>query len=275
MWHGLWDSRHDHTFTVEEVQHPGPSADYFRRWFLAGKRYLAPADPFFLRPRMRFLPRHLIELLTRRIHIGLMMRLTTGVQTGVAWLARGPPLEIGSGSMRCWGMMFLRLAMLDECLRGAIVEEADEEVEQVAIQILLMVGRAAAKPISPRFQRTLQQIFTGDTVYRPYVDGSNGQVQVDLNKPASRPSQMFMTYAGTPPSAYMPEPYVVASEISPVPAPDDPAAHDRDGDEGAVPMGRGRRLWTLSGHSSSGCDQPACKDHNVRACSGRPDPCSS
>ncbi|MED6147527.1 hypothetical protein PIB30_044787, partial [Stylosanthes scabra] len=49
-WHGLWDSRHDHTFIVEEVQDPGPSADYFRWWFLAGKRYLAPANPMFPRP---------------------------------------------------------------------------------------------------------------------------------------------------------------------------------------------------------------------------------
>ncbi|MED6122227.1 hypothetical protein PIB30_037822 [Stylosanthes scabra] len=49
-WHGLWYSRHDHTFTVEEVQDPGPSADYFRWWFLAGKRYLAPANPLFPRP---------------------------------------------------------------------------------------------------------------------------------------------------------------------------------------------------------------------------------
>ncbi|MED6167779.1 hypothetical protein PIB30_006060 [Stylosanthes scabra] len=100
---------------------------------------------------------------------------------------------------------------------------------------------------SPRFQHTLQQIMSGDTVYRPYVDGSHGQMQVDLNEPASHPSQMFMTYAGTPPSAYMQEPYVVALEIVPDPAPDDPAEHDRDGDEGAVPMGRGRRVHRRRG----------------------------
>ncbi|MED6123094.1 hypothetical protein PIB30_046055 [Stylosanthes scabra] len=83
---------------------------------------------------------------------------------------------------------------------------------------------------------------SGEMVYRPYVDGSHGQMQVDLNEPASHPSQMFMTYAGTPPSAYMQEPYVVAPEVAPDSAPDDPAEHDRDGDDGAVPMGRGRRV---------------------------------
>ncbi|MED6155324.1 hypothetical protein PIB30_004343 [Stylosanthes scabra] len=149
---------------------------------------------------------------------------------------------------------------------GAVVEEADEEVEQVAVQTLPMVGRAVAgplrcspmvgrvvsKPISPRFQRTLQQIMSGDTVYGPYVDGSHGQMQVDLNEPASHPYQMFMTYAGTPPSAYMQEPYVVAPEVAPDPAPDDPAEHDRDGDDGTVPMGRGRRVHRRRGCGTGG-----------------------
>ncbi|MED6201135.1 hypothetical protein PIB30_091931 [Stylosanthes scabra] len=79
---------------------------------------------------------------------------------------------------------------------------------------------------SPRFQRTLQQIMSGDT--------------------------MFMTYAGTPPSTYMQEPYVVAPEIVPDLASDDPTVHDRDGDEGAVPMGRGRRVHRCRGCGTGG-----------------------
>ncbi|MED6124368.1 hypothetical protein PIB30_058356 [Stylosanthes scabra] len=35
---------------VEEVHDPGQSVDYFRWWFLSGKRYLAPVDAFFPRP---------------------------------------------------------------------------------------------------------------------------------------------------------------------------------------------------------------------------------
>ncbi|MED6215163.1 hypothetical protein PIB30_110686, partial [Stylosanthes scabra] len=50
LWHGLWASRHDQTFVVEEAQDPGPSAEYLRWWYLAGKRYLAPADAFHPRP---------------------------------------------------------------------------------------------------------------------------------------------------------------------------------------------------------------------------------
>ncbi|MED6223568.1 hypothetical protein PIB30_075256 [Stylosanthes scabra] len=42
--------RHEQTFVVEEAQDPGPSAEYLRWWYLAGKRYLAPADAFYPRP---------------------------------------------------------------------------------------------------------------------------------------------------------------------------------------------------------------------------------
>ncbi|MED6166682.1 hypothetical protein PIB30_111715, partial [Stylosanthes scabra] len=49
-WHGRWDSRHEQTFTVVEVQDPGPSAGYLRWWFLAARRFLAPDDAFYPRP---------------------------------------------------------------------------------------------------------------------------------------------------------------------------------------------------------------------------------
>ncbi|MED6224752.1 hypothetical protein PIB30_087164 [Stylosanthes scabra] len=49
-WHGRWDSRHEQTFTVVEVQNPGPSAGYLRWWFLAARRFLASADAFYPRP---------------------------------------------------------------------------------------------------------------------------------------------------------------------------------------------------------------------------------
>ncbi|MED6167856.1 hypothetical protein PIB30_006504 [Stylosanthes scabra] len=48
------------------------------------------------------------------------------------------------------------------------------------------------------------------------------------------------------------EPYVVAPEVAPDPAPDDPAEHDRDGDDGAVPMGRGRRVHRRRGCGTGG-----------------------
>ncbi|MED6166800.1 hypothetical protein PIB30_112951, partial [Stylosanthes scabra] len=49
-WHGRWDSRHEQTFTVVEVQDPGPLAGYLRWWFLAARRFLAPDDAFYPRP---------------------------------------------------------------------------------------------------------------------------------------------------------------------------------------------------------------------------------
>ncbi|MED6114463.1 hypothetical protein PIB30_080451 [Stylosanthes scabra] len=60
-----------------------------------------------------------------------------------------------------------------------------------------------------------EQMLSGNTVYIPGFDGSQGQVHVDLNEPASDPSQLFMTQAGTPPSAYMPDPYVMVSDPAP------------------------------------------------------------
>ncbi|MED6201077.1 hypothetical protein PIB30_091429 [Stylosanthes scabra] len=50
LWHGIWASRHDQTFVVEEAQDPGPSAEYLRWWYLAAKRYLAHDDAFHPRP---------------------------------------------------------------------------------------------------------------------------------------------------------------------------------------------------------------------------------
>ncbi|MED6142292.1 hypothetical protein PIB30_112219, partial [Stylosanthes scabra] len=38
------------TFTVVEVQDPGPSAGYLRWWFLAARRFLDPDDAFYPRP---------------------------------------------------------------------------------------------------------------------------------------------------------------------------------------------------------------------------------
>ncbi|MED6150262.1 hypothetical protein PIB30_070752 [Stylosanthes scabra] len=248
-WHGLWDSRHDHTFTVEEVQDPGPSADYLRWWFLAWKRYLAPVDAFFPRPldeipseafdRVADTPhtyrvddapdnrrpdrRRMVgtrttardwqwvdEMLGENIHVprqarrmpeGGSRREGRGGGRGGQAGGRGPSDQAhgGASSSR---------APAGQAHGGASNSQDYQD---------FLVGLN-----SPGFQRTLQQIFTGDTVYRPYVDGCQGQIQVDLNEPASHPSHMFMTYAGTPPSTYMPEPYVVASEIVPAPAADDP-----------------------------------------------------
>ncbi|MED6126916.1 hypothetical protein PIB30_083119 [Stylosanthes scabra] len=103
-------------------------------------------------------------------------------------------------------------------------------------------SQAGPRLNSPGFQRHLQQIFTGGTVYRPEFDGSTRMSQMDLNEPASAPSQLFMAHAGTPPSAYMPDPYIVASEPAAVPPPEDHIVANTDADDGGAPRGRGRRV---------------------------------
>ncbi|MED6188948.1 hypothetical protein PIB30_090856 [Stylosanthes scabra] len=95
---------------------------------------------------------------------------------------------------------------------------------------------------SPGFQRHLQQIFTGDTVYRPEFDGSTRLSQMNLNEPASASSQIFMAQAGTPPFAYMPDPYVIISDPAAVPQPEDNTVANLDADDGGAPRGRGRRV---------------------------------
>ncbi|MED6166215.1 hypothetical protein PIB30_106892, partial [Stylosanthes scabra] len=95
---------------------------------------------------------------------------------------------------------------------------------------------------SPGFQRHLQHIFTGDTVYRPEFDGSSRMSQMDLNEPASAPSQIFMAHAGTPPSAHAPDPYVLVSDPAPAPPLQDHALPITDADDGGAPRGRARRV---------------------------------
>ncbi|MED6183240.1 hypothetical protein PIB30_036129 [Stylosanthes scabra] len=50
IWHGLWASRFAQLYEVAQTEDSGPSADFLRWWFLAGKRYLVPAGPFHLLP---------------------------------------------------------------------------------------------------------------------------------------------------------------------------------------------------------------------------------
>ncbi|MED6191997.1 hypothetical protein PIB30_006145 [Stylosanthes scabra] len=233
---------------VEEVQDPGPSADYFRWWFLAGKQYLAPADAFFLRPPNEIPPEAFDKVADmphtyrvddapdnrrpdRRRMVGGDHR---GGRRGGRAGGRSNPAHGGASSSQAHEVGTTQQSEVPPTPQ-AHFDCGTPTFGSLSQDFLVRLN-------SPGFQRTLQQIFTRDTIYRPYVDGSHGQIQVDLNEPASYPSHMFMTYAGTPPSAYTPEPYVVASETAPDPAPDDPAAHDRDGDEGGVPMGRGRRV---------------------------------
>ncbi|MED6162160.1 hypothetical protein PIB30_067728 [Stylosanthes scabra] len=49
-WHGLWASRFAQLFEVAQAEDPGPSVDFLRWWFLAGKRYLVPAGLFHQLP---------------------------------------------------------------------------------------------------------------------------------------------------------------------------------------------------------------------------------
>ncbi|MED6162859.1 hypothetical protein PIB30_074414 [Stylosanthes scabra] len=45
-WYGLWATRFAQIFEVAKANNLGPSADFLRWWFLAGKRYLAAEDAF-------------------------------------------------------------------------------------------------------------------------------------------------------------------------------------------------------------------------------------
>ncbi|MED6203194.1 hypothetical protein PIB30_113153, partial [Stylosanthes scabra] len=105
---------------------------------------------------------------------------------------------------------------------------------------------------SPGFQRHLQHIFTGDMVYRPEFDGSSRMSQMDLNEPASAPSQIFKAHAGTPPSAHVPDPYVLVSDPAPAPPPQDHALPITDADDGGAPRGRARRVPRRRGCGTGG-----------------------
>ncbi|MED6138509.1 hypothetical protein PIB30_074849 [Stylosanthes scabra] len=262
LWHGLWYSRHDHTFTVDDVQDLGPSTDYFRWWFLAGKWYLAHANPLFPRPPDEIPLEAFDRVADTQIHIGRPeRRRMVGTRTTARdwqWVdemlgddvptprrARRMP----EGGDHKGGRRGGRAGGRSDPAHGGVSSSRSPSVPPHGGA---SSSQAHQVGTTQQSERTLQQIMTGDTVYRPYVDGSHGQMQVDLNEPASHPSQMFMTYAGTPPSAYMQEPYVVAPEIVPDPAPDDPTEHDRDGDEGAVPMGRGQRVHRRRGCGTGG-----------------------
>ncbi|MED6169703.1 hypothetical protein PIB30_023727 [Stylosanthes scabra] len=130
-----------------------------------------------------------------------------------------------------------------------VVRDEDElelRPQHFHVQITIQALLAGLK--SSRFQDTLQQISLDDMAYKPGFDGSQAQVQLDLNEPASALSQLFMAYVGTPPSAYMAYPYARGSELVSAPAPHDPSTDGGCVDEGDALMERGRRVPRRRGY---------------------------
>ncbi|MED6165638.1 hypothetical protein PIB30_101554 [Stylosanthes scabra] len=116
---------------------------------------------------------------------------------------------------------------------------------------------------SPGFQQTLQQLMVEDTSYRPGFDGSQVQVQMDLNEPASAPSHLFTAYAGTPASAYMHDAHVMDPYPIPPQGPEDLPADDAAGDEGVAPVGRGRRVSRRRGCGTGGTCSVHCTGYGL------------
>ncbi|MED6199629.1 hypothetical protein PIB30_077697 [Stylosanthes scabra] len=157
-------------------------------------------------------------------------------------------------------MRSLHLAELDVCLRVEFVEAAGEEVDHEAGPLrrrgrgnmvrapagLISQGPVRQGPVRQGQVRIagypprLSTILTA--VLPPEFDGSSRMSQMDLNEPASAPSQIFMAHAGTPPSAYVPDPYALVFDPAPAGPPQDDAVPITDADDGGAPRGRGRRV---------------------------------
>ncbi|MED6212189.1 hypothetical protein PIB30_080830 [Stylosanthes scabra] len=112
--------------------------------------------------------------------------------------------------------------------RGGGEYGGEDEGEAGSLHLSPMVVRAAlirqglVNIASPGFQLTLQQLMVDDTTYRPGFDGSQVQVHMDLNEPASAPFHLFTAYAGTPASAYMQDAHFMDPYPIPPQAPEDP-----------------------------------------------------
>ncbi|MED6223931.1 hypothetical protein PIB30_078930 [Stylosanthes scabra] len=282
LWHGLWASRDDQTFVVEEAQDPGPSAEYLRWWYLAGKRYLAPANAFYSMPpdeipaeafqRVAETPQatQVDDVPDNRRQDRRRMVGTRTTARDWQWLDqmmgeeevaaprrfRGMPDGGGRRGSRGGGRSggWASAAQGQHGARSSGAHQAgpsqDSWISPTPQHHFDSSTPVLGSPShdflvglnSPGFQCHLQQIFTGDTVYRPEFDGSSMMSQMDLNEPASAPSQFFMAHAGTPPSAYMPDPYVIVSDPAPAPPPQDHTVANTDADDGGAPRGRGRRV---------------------------------
>ncbi|MED6122477.1 hypothetical protein PIB30_040207 [Stylosanthes scabra] len=256
LWHVLWASRHDQTFVVEEAQDPGPSAEYLRWWYLAAKRYLAHDDAFHPRPADEIPAEAFQRMMGEEDEVAAPRRVRRMPEGGGRRGSRGGGRSRGRAS-----------AAQGQGQHGASTSGAHQPGPSHAgpsqagpsqdswISTTPQHHFESSTPVlgspsqdflvglnSPGFQRHLQQIFTGDTVYRPEFDESSRMSQMDLNEPASAPSQIFMAHAGTPPSAYVPDPYALVSDPAPAGPPQDDAVPITDADDGGTPRGRGRRV---------------------------------
>ncbi|MED6222210.1 hypothetical protein PIB30_062171 [Stylosanthes scabra] len=209
----------------------GPIADYLRWWYLAARRFLAPDDAFYSRPLDEIPPeaiQRVADTLTRGTQVDDVpdnrhpdRRLMVGMRTtdrDWQWLDEMMGEEAAAPRR-------VRRMLEDGGRRGG---RRGGRGEAGSLHLSPMVVRAAlirqglASRASTGFQRTLQQILVDDTTYRPGFDGSQGQVQMDLNEPASAPSHLFTTYAETPTSAYMPDAHFMDPYMVPAPTPEDP-----------------------------------------------------
>ncbi|MED6222205.1 hypothetical protein PIB30_062131 [Stylosanthes scabra] len=234
-WHGRWASRHEQTFTVVEVQDPGPSANYLRWWYLAARRFLAPNDAFYPRPPDEIPPETIQRIADTPVGGNQVDDVLDNRRPGRRrMVGTRTTIGIGSGSMRCLETRPLHLAVLDPHGSASSSHQAGPS-QPSEVPATPQHHFDSSTPVfgspsqdfmvglnSPGFQRTLQQLMVDDTTYRPGFDGSQVQVHMDLNEPASAPSHLFTAYAGTLASVYMQDAHFMDPyPISPQ-APEDP-----------------------------------------------------
>ncbi|MED6202753.1 hypothetical protein PIB30_108777, partial [Stylosanthes scabra] len=261
----IWRAEH----MVEEAQDPRPSAEYLRWWYLAGKRYLAPADAFHPRPpdeipaeafqRVAETPQatQVDDVPDNRRQDRRRMVGTRTTARDWQWLDQmmGEDDEVAAPRR-------VRLCLRVEVV-GAVGEEVDHEagplwgrgsmvrapawlIRQGPVrQGPVMQGPVMRAPVRQGLVRIagypLRLSISLTAALPSEFDGSSRVSQMDLNEPASAPSQIFKAHAGTPPSAHVPDPYVLFSDPAPAPPPQDHALPITDADDGGAPRGRARR----------------------------------
>ncbi|MED6146167.1 hypothetical protein PIB30_032099 [Stylosanthes scabra] len=131
------------------------------------------------------------------------------------------------------------------------IAHVSRNVNRESIRSLSTVRRQQPMYLDPRAEPYLERVGllplarlcdAWFKVDEPEFDGSTRLSQMDLNEPVSAPSQIFMAQAGTPPSAYMPDPYVIVSDPAAARQPEDNPMANSNADDGGAPRGRGRRV---------------------------------
>ncbi|MED6140115.1 hypothetical protein PIB30_090060, partial [Stylosanthes scabra] len=160
----------------EEVRDLGPSTDYLRWWYLAGRRFLAPADTFYPRPADEIPPeaiQRLSDTPPRATQVDDVpdnrrpdRRHMVGEDVAGPRRVRRMPEDGGRRGGRRGERVGGRAPSAQP--RGGA---SSSRTHQAGPSQDFLAGLN-----SPKFQHTLQQIFSGDTVYRPEFDGSQRQV---------------------------------------------------------------------------------------------------